>query len=183
MFDSGRLFPHNAAEMLRAARVRRHRVLPAALGVPIDMIVGRRQPSSEHSYSLPATRALAQDRIGRTSTVDQRGSDVFVIRSSGVMDSFSTQRRSERDLQTANEDLDLTHGTAWCDSRFMPAFDCLGDPVRRRILGMRANSGSVAGGVGVLVEHAFVQSGAPRSTCGCCAATTAPPSESSVPVD
>lgn len=42
LFGSGRLFPHDAAEMLGAADYESIRVLPAAPGVPIRMIVGRR---------------------------------------------------------------------------------------------------------------------------------------------
>lgn len=42
LFGSGRLLPHHAAEMLRAAHYEDIRILPAAPGVPIRMIVGRR---------------------------------------------------------------------------------------------------------------------------------------------
>ncbi len=42
LFGSGRLFPHHAAEMLGATGYKSIRVLPAAPGVPIRMIVGRR---------------------------------------------------------------------------------------------------------------------------------------------
>ncbi len=42
LFGSGNLFPHDAAEMLRAAEYEDIRVLPATPGVPIRMIVGRR---------------------------------------------------------------------------------------------------------------------------------------------
>ncbi|MGH3767843.1 MAG: SAM-dependent methyltransferase [Pseudonocardiaceae bacterium] len=42
LFGSGRLLPHDAAEMLRAAEFEAIRILPAAPGVPIGMIVGRR---------------------------------------------------------------------------------------------------------------------------------------------
>jgi predicted O-methyltransferase YrrM len=45
LFGSGRLFPDHAAEMLRAAAYERIQILPAAPGVPIRMIVGRRPPS------------------------------------------------------------------------------------------------------------------------------------------
>jgi SAM-dependent methyltransferase len=45
LFGSGRLFPHDAADMLRAADYEGIRVLPAAPGVPIGMIVGRRPAS------------------------------------------------------------------------------------------------------------------------------------------
>lgn len=41
LFGNGRLFPHDAADMLRAAEYEGIRVLPAVPGVPIDMIVGR----------------------------------------------------------------------------------------------------------------------------------------------
>jgi hypothetical protein len=37
LFGSGRLFPHDAADMLRAADYEGIRVLPAAPGVPIGM--------------------------------------------------------------------------------------------------------------------------------------------------
>ncbi|MGH8573519.1 MAG: SAM-dependent methyltransferase, partial [Gammaproteobacteria bacterium] len=42
LFGSGRLFSHHAAEMLGAADYESIRVLPAAPGVPIGMIVARR---------------------------------------------------------------------------------------------------------------------------------------------
>jgi hypothetical protein len=45
LFGSGKLFADHAAEMLRAAAYERIQVLPAAPGVPIRMIVGRRPPS------------------------------------------------------------------------------------------------------------------------------------------
>ncbi len=41
LFGSGRMFPHHAVEMLGAAHYESIRVLPAAPGVPIRMIVGR----------------------------------------------------------------------------------------------------------------------------------------------
>jgi predicted O-methyltransferase YrrM len=44
LFGSGRLFADDAAAMLRAAAYDRIQVLPAAPGVPIRMIVGRRPP-------------------------------------------------------------------------------------------------------------------------------------------
>ncbi|MFZ0117953.1 MAG: class I SAM-dependent methyltransferase [Pseudonocardiaceae bacterium] len=44
LFGSGRLFPHHAAEMLGAAECESIRVLPAAPGVPIRMLVARRPP-------------------------------------------------------------------------------------------------------------------------------------------
>ncbi|HEX6402388.1 MAG TPA: methyltransferase domain-containing protein, partial [Pseudonocardiaceae bacterium] len=46
LFGSGRLFADHVAEMLRAAAYERVQVLPAAPGVPIRMIVGRR-PAGE----------------------------------------------------------------------------------------------------------------------------------------
>jgi cyclopropane fatty-acyl-phospholipid synthase-like methyltransferase len=46
LFGSGRLFADHAAEMLRAAAYEPIQILPAAPGVPIRMIVGRR-PSPE----------------------------------------------------------------------------------------------------------------------------------------
>jgi SAM-dependent methyltransferase len=42
LFGSGRLLPEHAAEMLRAAQYESIRVLPAAPGVPIRMIIARR---------------------------------------------------------------------------------------------------------------------------------------------
>lgn len=46
LFGSGRLFADHAAEMLRAAAYESVQVLPAAPGVPIRMIVGRRSVSA-----------------------------------------------------------------------------------------------------------------------------------------
>jgi 2-polyprenyl-3-methyl-5-hydroxy-6-metoxy-1,4-benzoquinol methylase len=45
LFGSGRLFPHHAVEMLGATGYESIRVLPAAPGVPIRMVVGRRPAS------------------------------------------------------------------------------------------------------------------------------------------
>jgi hypothetical protein len=42
LFGSGRLFADDAAAMLRAAAYDHIQILPAAPGVPIRMIVGRR---------------------------------------------------------------------------------------------------------------------------------------------
>ncbi len=55
----------------------------------------------------------------------------------------------------------------------MHAFDCLGDPARRRILG-RLVDGDRAGGEAVAVapdECGHSRSGVSRTTCGCCATT------------
>ncbi|MGH3549689.1 MAG: SAM-dependent methyltransferase [Pseudonocardiaceae bacterium] len=45
LFSSGRLYPHDAADMLGTADYESIRVLPAAPGVPIGMIVARRPAS------------------------------------------------------------------------------------------------------------------------------------------
>jgi hypothetical protein len=72
----------------------------------------------------------------------------------------------------------LTGNGVRCKSRFVPAFDCLGDPVRHRILGPR-----IVGEVGVVVKDEFgiSQSRVPHGTRGCCEATGSRPSGSSVP--
>ena len=65
----------------------------------------------------------------------------------------------------------------------MPAFDCLGDPVRRRILGPR-NAGARAVGevdAGAQDECGISQSGWSRSSCGCYKPTDSPLSEPSAP--
>jgi hypothetical protein len=61
----------------------------------------------------------------------------------------------------------LTGNGVRCKSRFVPAFDCLGDPVRHRILGPR-----IVGEVGVVVKDEFgiSQSRVPHGTRGCCEA-------------
>lgn len=76
----------------------------------------------------------------------------------------------------------LTDIKLWSQSEVVPAFDCLGDPVRRRILGPRIN-GERAGEVGAVTgdEYAIFQSGVSGGTCGCCAITgSRPPGTSAV---
>ncbi len=55
----------------------------------------------------------------------------------------------------------------------MPSFDCLGDPIRRRILGLRANGGRATGEFSLLVLDEFEVSrlGEPRSVCRRCVAS------------
>jgi hypothetical protein len=62
----------------------------------------------------------------------------------------------------------LTDGGVRCKSRFVPAFDCLGDPVRRRILGPPIDGDRASGEVGAVAQEEFgiSQSRVPRSTCG-----------------
>ena len=70
-----------------------------------------------------------------------------------------------------------------CKSRFVPAFDCLGDPVRRRILGPRIDGERAASEVGAVAQEelGLSQSRGSRSTAGGCAITGSRPSGPSAP--
>lgn len=60
----------------------------------------------------------------------------------------------------------------------MPAFDCLGDPARRRILGPRIGGERAGGEVGIVSQDEFwiFQAGVSRSSCGCCETMDSRPS-------
>ncbi|MCU1608144.1 MAG: putative transcriptional regulator, ArsR family [Pseudonocardiales bacterium] len=49
----------------------------------------------------------------------------------------------------------LTNRGVRCKSRSVPAFDCLGDPVRRRILGPCIQGDGAAGEVGAVAQEEF----------------------------
>jgi hypothetical protein len=49
----------------------------------------------------------------------------------------------------------LTNRGVRCKSRSVPAFDCLGDPVRRRILGPCIHGDGAAGEVGAVAQEEF----------------------------
>lgn len=61
--------------------------------------------------------------------------------------------------------LSLDWDQGGCDSGSVRAFDCLGDPVRRRILGMRRDTAQAASEVGIVVhdEYRISPSGVSRS--------------------
>jgi hypothetical protein len=77
----------------------------------------------------------------------------------------------------------LTDNGVQCKSWFVPAFDCLGDPVRRRVLGPRIDDEWAADEVGAVAQEEFgiFQSRVSRSTRGGCAATDSRPSGPSAP--
>jgi len=62
----------------------------------------------------------------------------------------------------------LTKDGVRCKSRSVPEFDCLGDPVRRRILGPRIDGDRVSGEVGAVTQEEFgiSQSRVARGTRG-----------------
>jgi hypothetical protein len=49
----------------------------------------------------------------------------------------------------------LTEDGVRCKSRSVPEFDCLGDPVRRRILGPRIDDEQAAGEVRAVAQEEF----------------------------
>jgi hypothetical protein len=65
----------------------------------------------------------------------------------------------------------------------MPAFDCLGDPVRRRILGARIDGEQAVGEVGAAEQDELgtSQSRWSRNSRRCYETTGSPPSEPSAP--
>jgi hypothetical protein len=62
----------------------------------------------------------------------------------------------------------LTNSWVRCKSRSVPAFECLGDPVRRRILGPRIHDERAASEVTAVAHEEFgiSQSRVSRSPCG-----------------
>lgn len=49
----------------------------------------------------------------------------------------------------------LTYPWVPCKSRFVPVFDCLGDPVRRRVLGPYIDGERTANEVGAVAQEKF----------------------------
>lgn len=77
----------------------------------------------------------------------------------------------------------LTNKGVRCKSGSVPAFDCLGDPLRRRILGPHIGGERAVGEVGAVAQEEFgiSRSRVSRSTCGCCETTGSRPSGPSAP--